>query len=200
MVDTIRTEADLTNNIFPDNQAAGSITAQDMRDLTVSASYLTAVGWDFHFDSQYTLASKRAIAAGVRTKVTIDGLTENVGHPIETGGGHQHFWDNATSKVIPPVENAFGIVRLAFTAWSDSGATNQFELELDTGGAFPIIYQQTGVFAKGSGNAQNFNFIIPLFAGPDFVANGGEFYITPQSDASFWEFAITAAAMYIPRP
>jgi len=36
MVDTIRTETDLLTNIFQDGQAAGSITAQDVRDLIVS--------------------------------------------------------------------------------------------------------------------------------------------------------------------
>lgn len=36
MVDTLRTETDLLTNIFQDGQAAGSITAQDVRDLIVS--------------------------------------------------------------------------------------------------------------------------------------------------------------------
>lgn len=36
MVDTIRTENDLLTALFQDGQAAGSITAQDVRDLIVS--------------------------------------------------------------------------------------------------------------------------------------------------------------------
>ena len=36
MVDTVRSEADLLTNLFPDGQAAGSITANDIRDLIVS--------------------------------------------------------------------------------------------------------------------------------------------------------------------
>lgn len=37
MVDTVRTQTDLTANLFQDGQAAGSITPQDVRDLVVSA-------------------------------------------------------------------------------------------------------------------------------------------------------------------
>ena len=36
MADTARTSADLLTNIFPDGQAAGAITAQDIRDFVVS--------------------------------------------------------------------------------------------------------------------------------------------------------------------
>lgn len=38
MADTKRTKADLLTNLFQDGQAAGAITAQDMRDLLVTLS------------------------------------------------------------------------------------------------------------------------------------------------------------------
>lgn len=38
MADTVRTQSDLLANLFQDGQAAGSITAQDVRDLIVSLS------------------------------------------------------------------------------------------------------------------------------------------------------------------
>jgi hypothetical protein len=85
---------------------------------------------------------------------------------------------------------------LAFIAKSSAAQTNKFEVELDvTSGPFPIIYQQTGVFAKGV-DSQSFNFIIPLFSGPDFQTNGGVFYITPEDDATFWTFAVTSTRIY----
>ena len=56
------------------------------------------------------------------------------------------------------------------------------------------------MFAKGAGNDQAFNFIIPLFGGADFIANGGEFYITPEADAEFWEYGLTSAKMYTAFP
>ncbi len=192
MVDTIRTETELLNDLFQDGQAASSITAQDVRDFIISSRYLNNQGWDFHFDGTYTAGSPRTILAGVRTQVTIDGVIETTGHPVPL----QHFWDVATNKLVPNGVNNFGIVRIAMTAQSTAAPVNHFEIELDTGGTFPIIYQQTSPFLKGFGNPQNYNFVIPLFSGTDFQNNGGTFYITPDSDATFWEFAITSAQIY----
>jgi hypothetical protein len=98
--------------------------------------------------------------------------------------------------LVPSASNDFGLVRFAVRASSPVAATNRFEFELDIGGSYPIIFEETGVFAKGAGNDQAFNFIIPLFAGPDFLANGGEFYITPESDAEFWEYGLTSVKVY----
>jgi hypothetical protein len=190
MVDTVRTEAALAA-LFADN-TSGLISEQDLRDFLISSRYLANQGWDFHFDSEFTVGSPRTILAAARTQITIDGLTEMQGHPLPL----QHFWDVATNKLVPNGVNNFGLVRIAMTAQSTAAPVNFFEIELDAGGAFPIIYQQTASFLKGFGNPQNFNFVIPLFAGADFQANGGTFYITPDSDATFWEFAITAAQIY----
>jgi hypothetical protein len=191
MVDTVRTEAALAA-LFADN-TSGLISEQDLRDFLISSRYLANQGWDFHLDSEFTSGSPRTILAGVRTQVTIDGLTETLGHPLPL----QHFWDVVTNKLIPNGVNNFGIVRLAMTAQSTAAPVNFFEIELDTAaGPFSIIYQQTAPFLKGFGNPQNYNFVIPLFSGPDFQANGATFYITPDSDATFWEFAITAAQIY----
>ena len=191
MVDVVRTETDLLANVFQDGQSVGSINPQDMRDLIVSTKYLHDTGWNFVFDGTYTTGSRRTILSGVRTKVTIDGAVENVGHPTA-----DVFWNTSTNKLVPSALNDFGIIRLAVRGSSPVAATNRFEIELDTGGTFPIIYEHTAVFAKGAGNDQAFNFVIPLFAGADFLANGGEFYITPDEDAEFWEFGLTSAKIY----
>ena len=50
MADTIRTEADLLDNLFQDGQPANSISAQDMRDFVKTARYLQPLGWEFMFD------------------------------------------------------------------------------------------------------------------------------------------------------
>jgi len=195
MVDTIRLEADILANLFQDGQAPSSITAQDVRDLVVSSKYLANQGWDFHLDGTFTVGSPKTILAGVRTQITIDGALGDFGHPL---GDHNafHFWNTSSNKLIPDGLNNFGIVRLAMTGQSTAAPTNYFELELDVGGATPIIYQQTAPFLKGFGNPQNFNFTIPLFAGADFIANGGTFYITPLADATFHTFAITSSKIY----
>lgn len=198
MVDTTRTEDDLLENIFQDGQPNDSITAGDMRDLVVSTKYLNGHGWDFHLDGEYTIGSPRTILAGVRTHITIDGAFEDTGHPVITHPGH--FWDVTLNKIIPPAINDFGLVRVAFTGLSVSSQTNRFEVELDVGGTAGIIFRETGVFAKGAGVAQSFNFTMPLFAGADFLANGGIIYVTPLSEVELWEHAITSVRIYMARP
>ena len=190
MVDTVRTEAEL-QTIFADGQAEGAITPQDVRDLVVSSRYLANQGWEFVLDSAYTSGSPRAIAAGIRTQVTIDGITETSAHPVGS-----NFWNTTTNKLIPDGLNNFGIVRLAFTGQSTAASVNRFEVELDVNGAAGVIFQDTAVFAKGAANPQNFNFIIPLFSGADFQANGGTFYVTPLADATFHTFALTSVKIY----
>lgn len=195
MTQTVRTIDELLNTIFADGQPVNSITPQDLRDLIVSIKYLNTHGWTFDFDGEYTSLAKRTILAGQRTKLTNNAALERTGHP-QVGA----FWDNGTNKITPSAINDFGTVRLAFQAQSKVAAVNRFELELDTSGSFPIIFKETGVFAKGAGVPQNFNFVVPLFAGPDFLANGGEIYITPEDDIELWEFAITAIRQYEAAP
>lgn len=196
MADTERTLDYLLETVFKDGQSPNSINAQDLRDLIVSIKYLSGNGWSFHLDGQYTEGSPLTISAGVRTKVTIDGVAETLSHPNGVA-----FWNPSTNKIEPPAENDFGFARFALIGESTVAAVNRFEIELDVGaGTHPVIFQETGVFAKGAGNHQSFNFSIPLFAGPAFVANGGELYITPLEDATFWQFGLTAARTYLARP
>lgn len=198
MVDTVRTEDDLLENIFQDGQPNNSVTAGDMRDFVVSSKYLNGDGWDFHLDDQYTMESPRVILGGVRTKITIDGVKQDTGHPATEHA--DHFWDTTLNKIIPPALNDFGLIRVAMTGHSITASTNRFELELDAGGTAGVIFRETGVFAKGAGGEQSFNFIMPLFAGPDLLANGGILYITPESDIEMWEHAITTIRLYLAMP
>ena len=201
MADTIRTQPDLFNNIFPDNQTAGSITAQDMRDLIASAAFLQTAAWDFHLDSTYTSGSKRAIAGGARTQITIDGGGGNIGHPVDGSGNHAEFWNTTSNKINPSGLNDFGLVRVAFQAEHTAGSTAYIDLELDVGGgSFPVIYNETAVMLKGTNTPQWFNFIMPLFAGPDFQANGGTIYVTPSENCNFWDFAFTGVRIYGANP
>lgn len=190
MVDTVRTESEL-QTIFADGQPEASITPQDVRDFVVSSRYLAEQGWEFVLDGTYTSGSPRTILASARTQVTIDGVAETSRHPATA-----QFWNTTTNKLLPDALNNFGMVRLHVTAQSTLASTNRFEVELDVGGTTGVIYQQTAVFAKGAGNPQNFNFVIPLFSGPDFQANGGTFYFTPEADATFWTFALTSVKIY----
>lgn len=210
MADTIKSESDLLD-VFKDAQKAGSITANDVRDLVVSSKHLNTQGWQFHLDGLYTEASPFALLAGVRHQITIDGVLETSGHPIDPSATPSlSFWNVTTNKVEPSGLNDFGFVRLAFTGASVGAGANRIEVELDVS-ALPngtgspmingdIIFQQTVELVKGAGVQQFFNFTIPLFAGPNFQTNGGIFYITAVGDVNIWLKAITTSRLYTANP
>lgn len=209
MANTIRTEADLLNNIFPDNQADGSITAQDMRDFIVSARYLQPLGWEFRFDSQYTESNPLSLAADTPTKVT---FTDNPGEDLRYPSTFPELWNNTAQKMdISGFANGFGIVRFSFRASYPSGQPPHIDFWIDAGSdpiapagggtASNIIYEGSQLFAKLPGESQSFNFMIPLFGGADFVANGGQLIIqSHDSGCDVWQMAITMGAILVPNP
>lgn len=164
-----------------------------MNDFLDSSDSLTGHLWQFELDGQYQdLASALVIAAGVRTKLTINGQlysdkSPNLATPV---------WDVLTSKFKPLKLGDFYFMRLAISGQSDNAPSNRFEVEFDVGGTAGVIARETGVFAKGSGNAQGFNFSSGFFVGADFLANGGEIYITPLENARFWELGTTISRTY----
>lgn len=164
-----------------------------MNDFLDSVDSLTGHLWQFELDGQYqNLASALVIAAGVRTKLTINGQrssgkSPNLITPV---------WDVAISKFNPLKLGDFYFMRLAITGQSDNNPSNRYEVEFDVGGTAGVIARETGVFVKGSGNSQGFNFSSGFFVGADFLANGGEIYITPLDDARFWELGVTISRTY----
>lgn len=212
MPDTIRTEADLLN-IFADNQAEGSITAQDMRDLISSTRYLQPLGWEFRFDSQFTTSNRHTISSWVtdadNEKIT---FTNNPGEDLRYPSTFPELWDNTDQKMtISTFLNGFGIVRLSTLGEYTGGTVPHLELIVDigsdplapagTGTSTNIIYRDTQTFARASGEEQSFNWIIPLFGGPDFVANGAHFIIQAHdADVDIWQHTITVGAILVPNP
>lgn len=209
MVDTIRTEAQLLNNLFQDAQPASSITAQDMRDLVVTARYLQPLGWEFRFDSQYTAGAPQGLVDGVYEKVT---FTANGGEDLRYPSTFPEIWDNANQKlVIPTFLNGFGIIRLSCLGSYTGGTIPHLDLIIDVGSdptapagggtATNVIYNDSATFAKGAGVTQAFNWVVPLFGGADFVANGGQFLIrTESANCDVWQFTLTAGAIMVPNP
>lgn len=188
-------------------------TAIEIRDETVEgANTATKVGtfftdflsgfdsilghvWEFVLDGTYVdQPSALSIAAGVRTKVTIDGIGGHNHSPNFSG----HIWNTSNSKFEPIAADDFYHLRFAVTGQSVNQSVNRFEAEFDVNGTSGVIGRETGVFAKGAGVAQSFNFVSGFFAGGDFLSNGGEIYITPLADAEFWELAVTIERTYTP--
>ena len=188
MADTIRTQADLINNIFPDNQAAGSITAQDMRDFASSVQHITPLGWQFFFDVTYPDEnnSRLITPAGLRTQIEIAPfLTEDLLYPTQSplawNSANNEDGSGILNRVNPQLLNGFGLIRLSFAAWQNSqNSYIDVEFDVSASGLGNVIYHHTNNFIKGTGQAnhQHFNYVIPVFLGSDFATNGGRFYIT----------------------
>jgi len=212
MADQIRTESDLKNNIFPDNQAVGSITAQDMRDLVASTRYLQPLGWEFKFDSDFedpnppVSGTPLTLLADTPTKVT---FSANPGEDLRYPSTFPEIWNNTTQKLeIPTFLNGFGIIRLS--CWAEySGSQPHVDFTIDVGSDpellggsdSNVIYDGASIFAKGSGVPQAHNWVVPLFGGSDFVTNGATFIITSHGGASTaWQFTLTAGAIMVPNP
>ena len=188
---------------------AGSITAQDMRDLIASVRYLQPIGWQFRFDSQFTSGSPLTLVDGVPQGVT---FTDNPGEDLRYPSTFPELWDNVNQKLdIANFANGFGIIRFSLTGQYTGGTVPHLDFQIDTGSdpiapagggtASNIIYQDSAVFAKGSGALQWFNFVVPLFGGADFVTNGAKFILTASSNnIDVWSFALTAGAILVPNP
>jgi hypothetical protein len=163
-------------------------------DFVESLDSITGHYWQHYRDSDYTVGSKLSIAGGVRTKLTNNGVTRTEASP----NGYPAVWDTTTNKIVPENLDDFYTIRLDIKGWSDLAQTNNFDVEMDIGGGIGVISADTGVFIKGNGVEQSFNFSSQFFVGSTFITNGGELYITPDSDASFWDIGITISRTYTP--
>lgn len=164
-------------------------------DFADSLDSITGHYWQHYRDSTYTVGSKLSIAAGVRTQLTIDGITRTEVSP----NGYPPVWDTATSKIIPECLDDFYTVRLDIKGWSDIAQSNYFDIEMDIGGALGVVAADTGLFIKGATTIQAFNFSSQFFVGTTFLTNGGTIYLIPDDDASFWDMGITISRTYTPK-
>jgi len=207
MADTKRTESDLKNNIFPDIQAAGSIAAQDIRDFVTSVPdwIATSGGWEFVFDDG---TGATTLADGVPQQLTIN---SNPAEELRYPPGFAGIWDQANDRLFPPFLNGAGVLRLSMFGEFTGGTAPHLDLKLDVGSdpiapagggtASNIIYTDSPNFAKATGDPQAFNFIIPLFIGGDFAANGGVFIINSHgNDVDISQITLTGIRIFNPMP
>lgn len=201
--------ADLPNNLLHEPLHIQTSTTSDSGKVITPSSvtngesqlrYLTVgditnsgatswTGWAQYADSTYTSASKLAVSAGVRTKVTIDGL----GTRTNTSGlpsGVSSFWNTGTNKLTPASVNDAYDIRLNFKCALDSTSADRYvDVELDIGGSIGVVAANTYLMIKDTATHQ-FIFNFPVFSAATFIANGGEFYVTPSFATDFWDFEV----------
>jgi len=182
---------EIKNETVPSANTADKV-GTFLDDVLDSLDPITGHMWQHYEDNQYLVGTKKAIAAGVRTKLTINGDQRTEISP----NGYSPIWDTTDNKITPYAISDFYTVRLDIRGWSDTLPTNHFDIEMDIGGAIGVVAADTGVFIKGAATEQHFNFSSQFFVGSTFLVNGAEIYITPLGDASFWEARITISRVY----
>ena len=210
---TPKTKTQLLDTVFQDSQLPGSITASDMRDLVESIPYLQPLGWEFLYDNTTTIN----LLADTPTKIV---MTPNASLESRYPSDFVGAWDKVNNRLKPALLNGAGIIRLSFQGVYTGGTAPHYDLFLDSGsdpivgGTLPtdpltlstgtasnIIYADSPNFQKGATDPQWFNFIIPLFVGPDFATNGAQFVITSHGAASdISNIAVSAFRIFAPNP
>jgi len=193
MADTKRTQTEILA-LLADN-VSGDISEQDIRDSVVSARANQGGGWAFYTEgTAITQGTAQAITASTRTKLLNDGL----GGATHAGQIQDMIVPWSSDKLNVELNCAYN-VRVTFKGEIASGAAGQyFTIELDIGGAIGVTWSATIVFAKGTSIEHAFEFSIPLFARSTFVANGGEFYITPSVNMDLWDARVLVGRVYQP--
>lgn len=169
--------------ITPSSTTAGT---SELRSLTIE-DIDSARPYGNYADSTYTSGSPLAIASGVRTKITCDGLGSNTTEIDMPGGGS--LWNSSTNKVTPFNEDDCYDLRVVLKA--NPGATNEdVTLELDIGGGVGVILEETRPLLRGAAT-NDLVFSWPIFCKSTFITNGGELYLTGSATSTdVWDISI----------
>lgn len=161
--------------------------------IDVSVPYPFA-GWANFADSQYTPASPLAISAGVKTRLTIDGLGAATNTQY-SNGMHSDVWSNDTFKPFA-VGEAYNI-RLTLTVSQESSGTGHFvtfEADIGAEGSPFVAASQSVPLTKGQDVDTLVTISAPFFCLDTFGMNGGRLYLIPSVDVT-----IHSAAIFIQR-
>lgn len=132
-------------------------------------------GWAEYIDGQYTSQSPLNASEGVTTQLTNNADTTQVAElPYDVTS----FWDDINNKVIGTNSGDLLMIRVQFTAYTDSNQ-GLAEIDLNVGGAVGVVERRTISFPKGAGvqNARKFSFTSQTPVSDTFVTNGGTFEI-----------------------
>lgn len=165
--------SELRQLIFEDLDLAGS-TDSEMKP------------YGLYKDGTYTSGSPRALLASTRTKLTCDGA-HAASVEIDMPAGVS-LWDTINNEITPEYEEDCYDLRVQFTA--EPSSTNQdVRLELDIGGADPVILSETRPLLRGAA-PNDLVFSWPIFCRSTFLANGGEIYVTCSDATDIWDISI----------
>jgi hypothetical protein len=147
-------------------------------------------GWVNVADSQYTQGAPLAVASGVKTQITIDGLgvTTNKSY---ADGLHQDVWSG--NRLKPDALGEAYNVRLSFTtAQAGSGSNHYITILADIGTdvAPVIIAEETFPILQGQGVPTLVVEAFQFFCLDTFGKNGCRLFVRPSVDITMYGAAI----------
>jgi len=131
-------------------------------------------GWgQFQDTAQTSSPATQTLANGVRTKWLCDGgdLTlekspSDLVNPL---------WDVVNNKHVPIAAFDTYTLRITCTVEGYAGTDPHLDLELDIGGSIGVISATTVSLVKSSAT-QKISWVVPVFTGTTYLANGGTIY------------------------
>lgn len=167
---------------------AGVVNGDD-----VSLPYIQS-GWVNVADGQYTAGSPLAIAATVKTQITIDGMGATTNRAY-ANGMHSDVWSDNRFKPSA-IGEAYTLRLTCILTQATSGAGNYatFDADIGTDEAPFIAASQSVPLIKGNGVPTLITIAAPFFTLGTFGANGARLFLTPSVDVT-----LHGAAIFIQR-
>lgn len=141
-----------------------SVTSEKIQEVLNEVT-----GYAVYSDTQYTSASPFTIAQD--STVTVPNNAGSILNQLPTNV--LKFYDAVTTKIVPDTEFDRLTVTLRFLAKTSAAQGASLNLGIDIGGGIGVIFPDDRLFIRGANVEQAFNFVMPIFTGATFLANGG---------------------------
>ena len=190
------TTSDTGKVITPDNAVNNVSELRYLHlDEIATAGYRSkATGWAHYFDSTYTSSSKLVLSAGVRTKITIDGLGTGT-DASNVADGDTNYWNVSTNRITPAALD--DVYEVTFRFKADTTASKPyFDLEFDVGGGVGVVSAVTAEVIKGSSALNRFDFTSSFHTSSVFLANGAELYFNSSATINVYDLNIMITKLH----
>jgi hypothetical protein len=180
------------NVMFADGAGGSAWRTITESELSYATKANNRFGWNDVADSAYTSGSPRAIASGVRTQLTNNGLAAQT-DTSRLGA----LWNTGTNVLLINDLNAVYEVRIAMKATAAAAVGTPYimliELQSATGS---LVYAATTLTMKGGGNINSLSFSFPFYVGPDINNANTTIYITPDTNTNIYDIGFFLRRTY----
>ena len=166
---------------IPNKSPGDTAFSEEANQITKAVlSLQSEKGWGLYSDTVFTELSPQMFSGGVWSPISV-----NAGFKIETylpltpdGQTPTPLYDGG--KMTPPSIGASFSAALSFIAKSDN-TNGTFDVGIDIGGSVGLIFINSHVFPKGSGQYHEFDLSLNGFFLDTFFTNGGVVKLKPKT-------------------